>query len=84
MILIKVYASRFWCEWDRVSGDNPVAFYVPLLEYPHFGFSTGVGEVALVALPALLALPAVLAVGWFRGAWVPGDCSPTHPAKKKD
>jgi len=44
-----------------------------------FGFSAGVGEVALVALPALLALPAVIAV--FRGAWVPGDCSPTRAEK---
>ena len=47
-------------------------------------FLTGVGEVALVALPALLALPAVLAVGtagWFRGGG-PGDCSPP-PRREK-
>jgi hypothetical protein len=33
-MILRVYASRFWCEWGRVSGDNPVAFYVPLLEEP--------------------------------------------------
>src|SRR5260370_19220535 len=27
--------SRFSCERDCVSGDNSVAFYVPLLEYAH-------------------------------------------------
>ena len=27
-------ASRFSCERDRVSGDNSVVFYVPLLEEP--------------------------------------------------
>ena len=37
-----------------------------------FGFSAGVGEVALVALPALLALPAVIAVGTAAGFVVPG------------
>ena len=43
-----------------------------MLPFKIFGFSAGVGELALVALPALLALPAVLAVGTAAGFVVPG------------
>jgi hypothetical protein len=59
-----------------------------MLPFKMFGFSVGVGEVALVALPALLALPAVLAVGTAAGFVVPGfpaiaPCPPVHPSKRR-
>jgi hypothetical protein len=50
-----------------------------------FGFSAGVGEVTLVALPALLALPAVIAVGTAAGFVVPGfpAIAPLPPRREK-
>jgi hypothetical protein len=48
-------ASRFSCERDCVSGDDSVAFYVPLLEHPLYSdFWIDENAIGAVRLPPLI------------------------------